>query len=121
MLKKMWDVLYRRCVKATLYSLAGFRAALTKEEAFRLELAGWVALVLVMLVVPWPLWKKFLLAGSYLLILIVELLNSAIEDVCDLVSTEYSDLIKTAKDKGSMAVLLALFCNALLFIALLLW
>ena len=52
------------------------------------------------------------------MILIVELLNSAIEDVCDLVSPGYSELIKNAKDKGSMAVLLALFCNVLLLIAL---
>ena len=117
----MCEVFYRRAVKATFYSLAGFRAAFTKEEAFRLELTGLILLVLIMFVAPWPLWKKFVMTGSYLLILIVELLNSAIEDVCDLVSTEYSDLIKTAKDKGSMAVLLALFCNALLFIALLLW
>ena len=117
----MCEVFYRRAVKATFYSLAGFRAAFTKEEAFRLELTGLILLVLIMFVAPWPLWKKFVMTGSYLLILIVELLNSAIEDVCDLVSTEYSDLIKTAKDKGSMAVLLALFCKALLFIALLLW
>nr|WP_296985450.1 hypothetical protein [uncultured Desulfovibrio sp.] len=59
MLKKICDVLYRRCVGATRYSVAGFRAALTKEEAFRLELAGLAVLVLVLLVVPWPLWKKF--------------------------------------------------------------
>ncbi len=120
MLRKMYDVLYRRCVRATLFSLAGFRAALTKEEAFRLELAGLAGLVLIMFAVPWPLWKKFFLTGSYLLILIVELLNSAIEDVCDLVSPGYSELIKNAKDKGSMAVLLALFCNVLLLIALIL-
>uniref|UniRef100_B8IYV1 Diacylglycerol kinase n=1 Tax=Desulfovibrio desulfuricans (strain ATCC 27774 / DSM 6949 / MB) TaxID=525146 RepID=B8IYV1_DESDA len=120
MLKKICDVLYRRCVGATRYSVAGFRAALTKEEAFRLELAGLAVLVLVLLVVPWPLWKKFLLTGSYLLILIVELLNSAIEDVCDLFSSEYSELIKNAKDKGSMAVLTALLCNVLLLIALIL-
>ena len=121
MLKTMCEVFYRRAVKATFYSLAGFRAAFTKEEAFRLELTGLILLVLIMFVAPWPLWKKFVMTGSYLLILIIELLNSAIEDVCDLVSTEYSDLIKTAKDKGSMAVLLALIANMLVLVGLLLW
>ena len=65
MLKTMCEVFYRRAVKATFYSLAGFRAAFTKEEAFRLELPGLILLVLIMFVAPWPLWKKFVMTGSF--------------------------------------------------------
>lgn len=90
------------------YSLAGFRAAYKHEDAFRQEV--WLALVLV----PLALWlqvsviAKALMIGSVLLVIIVELLNSAIEATVDRISLENHDLAKRAKDIGSSAVLVSL-------------
>ncbi len=90
------------------YSLQGLAAALRGESAFRQEMA------LAVVLLPAAFWvgrtwiEVALLAGSVLLVLIVELLNSAVEAVVDRVSFELHDLSKRAKDFGSAAVLLAL-------------
>jgi diacylglycerol kinase (ATP) len=96
-----------RMLRASRNSISGLRLACS-ESAFRQELA----LAVVML--PASLWvgrgwtQVALLAGSVLLVLIVELLNSAIEAAIDRVSYEIHDLSKRAKDLGSAAVLVAL-------------
>lgn len=98
----------RRILNAFGYSLAGLRAAYTCEDAFRQEV--WLALLLV----PLALWLPAsgvghaLMVGSVLLVLIVELLNSAIEAAVDRVSLENHRLAKRAKDIGSAAVFIAL-------------
>jgi diacylglycerol kinase (ATP) len=90
------------------YSIAGFRAAYKHEDAFRQEV--WLAFVLI----PLALWlpvtaiAKALMIGSVLLVIIVELLNSAIEATVDRISLENHDLAKRAKDIGSSAVLVSL-------------
>ncbi len=97
-----------RVLRALGYSVEGLRAALRHESAFRQE----TALALAML--PAAFWlgrgwvEVALLAGSVLLVLIVELLNSAIEAVVDRVSFELHELSKRAKDIASAAVLLSL-------------
>ena len=97
-----------RVIRATGYSLAGLRAAYSGESAFRQEF--WIAVVLL----PAALWvgrdwvQIALLAGSVLLVLIVELLNSGIEAAIDRVSFELHDLSKRAKDLASAAVMLTL-------------
>ena len=102
-----------RIVRATGYSWSGLRAAYTGESAFRQE--TWLAVVMV----PASFWvgrnwvEVTLLAGSVLLVMIVELLNSGLEAAIDRVSYERHDLSKRAKDLGSAAVLLALLlCGA---------
>lgn len=110
----------RRVVKASSYSWDGLKSAFVKEEAFRLEALALILLVLVLIFVPWPLWKKAALAAVFILIPLAELFNSAIEDLCDLVSPEFNPLIKSAKDKGSAAVLLAIIINLLALAALIL-
>ena len=99
----------RRVWNAFNYSLAGLRAAYLCEDAFRQEV--WLALLLIptacLLPVPWL--GRGLMIASVLLVLIVELLNSAIEAVVDRVSLENHRLAKRAKDIGSAAVLVALF------------
>ena len=98
----------RRLVNAVGYSWAGLCAAYKYESAFRQEL--WLSLVLV----PLALYlgetavEQVLMVGSVLLVLVVELLNSAIEASVDRISLEHHLLIKRAKDMGSAAVLLAL-------------
>ena len=90
------------------YSLAGFRAAYKHEDAFRQEV--WLAVVLI----PLALWlpvtalAKALMIASVLLVIIIELLNSAIEATVDRISLENHDLAKRAKDIGSSAVLVSL-------------
>lgn len=103
----------RRVWNAMHYSLDGLRAAYQHESAFRQE--AWLAAVLI----PLALWLpvsglgKGMMIASILLVLVVELLNSAIEAVVDRVSLERHHLAKRAKDAGSAAVLLAL-CNVAL-------
>jgi diacylglycerol kinase (ATP) len=93
---------------ACRYSWRGLKAAVRHEHAFRQEL------VAALLIIPLGLYlgegwvEKLLLAGSWILVMIVELLNSAIEAVVDLVSPDYAPLAGQAKDLGSAAVFLAL-------------
>lgn len=90
------------------YSFAGLRAALEHEDAFRQECLLAAVLVPLALFMPASGAGKALLVGSVLLLLIVELVNSAIEATVDRVSLEHHLLAKRAKDIGSAAVLLAL-------------
>ena len=97
-----------RLINAFRYSLDGFAAAYRHEDAFRQE--TWLALVLIPLALFLPAGAigKALMIGSVILVMIVELLNSAVEAVVDRVSLERHHLAKRAKDIGSAAVLLAL-------------
>lgn len=90
------------------YSLAGLAAAYRHEDAFRQE--SWLALVLVPLAcfLPAAPTGRALMIASILLVLIVELLNSAVEAAVDRISLENHRLAKRAKDIGSAAVLVSL-------------
>ncbi|HQY08991.1 MAG: diacylglycerol kinase [Burkholderiales bacterium] len=104
-----------RIVHAAGYSAQGLRSAYATESAFRQEV--WLAVLLLPLA-PWlgRNWVEVcLLVGSVLLLLIVELLNSAIEAVVDRISFDLHDLSKRAKDYGSAAVLIALLLCALVW------
>ena len=102
---------------AAVYSLQGLVAAYRGESAFRQEV------VLAVMMVPAAFWlgrgwvEIALLAGSVLLVLVVELLNSAVEAVVDRVSFELHELSKRAKDFGSAAVMLALLLCAAIWAA----
>jgi diacylglycerol kinase (ATP) len=95
-----------RLINAFRYSTSGFRAAWKNEEAFRQEI------ILAIFVVPAGLFlgdtgaERALLIGIYLMIPLVELINSAIEAVVDRIGKEHHDLSGIAKDLGSAAVLL---------------
>lgn len=107
----------RRIWNAMLYSVAGLRAAWDNEAAFRQEI------VLCLILIPAAFWvggnalERVLLIGSCLLVLVVELLNSAIEAAIDRIGADRHTLSGRAKDMGSAAVfislLLALSCWAL--------
>ena len=98
----------RRVWNAMHYSIAGIRAAYQHEDAFRQELLLAIILIpLALLLAPTGIGKA-LMAGSVLLVLIIELLNSAIEATVDRISLDHHDLAKRAKDIGSAAVLLGL-------------
>ena len=97
-----------RLLDAFVYSAMGLAAAWKFEQAFRQEC------VLAIVFVPLALWyggnaiEYILLIGSIMLVLIVELLNSALEAVVDRIGPDYHPLSKRAKDMGSAAVLVAL-------------
>lgn len=110
----------RRLWNATHYSLSGLAAAARHEDAFRVELA------LALLLAPLALWlgesgvERAMLLGSLLLVLIVELLNSAVEAAVDRISFEDHRLAKRAKDMGSAAVMLSLLTAGAIWLLVLL-
>ncbi|MBI4205966.1 MAG: diacylglycerol kinase [Betaproteobacteria bacterium] len=97
-----------RIWRALFYSLEGLAAAFRHEDAFRQEVLLAAILIPVAMVLPVTGAGKALMVASVLLVLIVELLNSAIESAVDRISLENHRLAKRAKDMGSAAVLLAL-------------
>jgi len=103
----------QRLVNASLYSLAGLKAAWIHEEAFRQEI------ILAILVVPLGIWlgvsgtQSAFLIGIYFIIPLTELLNSAIEAIVDRIGQERHVLSGRAKDLGSAAVFLSI-CIALI-------
>jgi len=98
----------RRVWNAMFYSLEGLKATYRHEDAFRQEF--WLAVVLIPLALFLPSsgLGKALMIASVLLVLIVELLNSAVEATVDRVSLEHHRLAKRAKDIGSAAVMISL-------------
>lgn len=106
MLQSLTDA--ERVQRAFGYSLKGLRSAYKKESAFRQEL------ILALVLVPLGVWlgndavERVLLIGSVLLVLIVELLNSAVEATVDRGGKDWDKLAGRAKDMGSAAVLVAL-------------
>ena len=97
----------KRVFSAFFYSIDGFRAAWRYEHAFRQELMIAIPGVMLALLLPVSRLEKLALIASLVLVLIVELLNSAIEAVVDRVSLDRHSLSKTAKDLGSAAVMLS--------------
>ncbi len=98
----------RRLWNAFGYSLDGLRAAYKHEDAFRQEV------LVAVITVPLALWLpathvgKALMIGSVLLVLVVELLNSAVEATVDRISLDDHELAKRAKDTGSAAVVVSI-------------
>lgn len=99
-LERIWNALF--------YSLDGLAAASRHEDAFRAEILLSLILIPIALHMPANGSGKALMIASVLLVLIVELVNSAIEAVTDRVSLEKHVLAKRAKDYGSAAVMISL-------------
>ncbi len=97
-----------RLIHAMRHSARAFGCLIRSEAAFRQE----AALLVAALPLAWFLastWRSYLLLiGSLLFLMLVEVLNTAIEAACDAVSTEFRPEIKLAKDCGSLAVLMAI-------------
>ena len=105
----------RRVWNALNYSLEGFKAAYKHEDAFRQEIKLAVMLVPLGFYLGKTNVERALLVGSVLLVLVVELLNSAIEATVDRISLENHNLAKRAKDIGSAAVLTSLIMLAVVW------
>ena len=106
---------FTRIINAAGYSWAGLKAAYTNESAFRQEL--WLAIVLspVAIIFGPSYAEKAILLASLIFILVIEILNSAIEAVVDRFGDEIHPLSGRAKDMGSAAVLLAFFVTGLVW------
>ena len=100
---------------AFIYSLNGLRFAISHETAFIQEAFIYIILLVILFFLPLSLTFKCVLLLANTIVLIVELVNSAIESIVDMTSPEYNDLAKRAKDLGSAAVLISIT------IAIVLW
>lgn len=101
-----------RLIRATINTWHGLLAAVRSEQAFRQELAAFVIAVPVAFIVADGAWKRLALIAVVLFILIIELLNTAIEKLADRVTQAHDPQIGMIKDMGSAAVGLALLLAA---------
>lgn len=108
-----------RIIKAVGYSYKGLIAAWRNEAAFRQELVvGTVAIILAVWLDVGTI-ARILLIGSLVLVVIIEIINSAIEAVVDRVGTEYHELSGRAKDMASAAVFLAVMLALFVWVSVL--
>ena len=103
----------KRIFSAFFYSMDGLKTAIRSEHAFRQELVLFVIGSIAALLLPVSAFQKLVLIGSMVIVLIVELINSAFEAVVDRISLERHPLSKNAKDFGSAAVGLTVLLAAI--------
>lgn len=109
---------FRRVINATRYSMLGFKAAFKYEAAFRQETFVLILSCIIVMLIDFSIYERILLVGSVGFVMIVELLNSAIEAVVDRVGEERHELSGRAKDLGSAAVFLSVVLVVVLWIYL---
>lgn len=118
-MSKLKPASVERVLQAAHYSWQGLRAAWKYERAFRDE----VIVLIILAPIAWAVgdnaFERILLIGSWLGVLIIELVNSSIEAVVDRASPEHNELAGRAKDLGSAAVFMAMVLSALIWVALL--
>ncbi len=90
------------------YALNGLRITFKNEISFKLEILAAIPLLAAIYLVDFDIIEKTILLATLFLTLIVELLNSAIENVVDITTKEYNDLAKNAKDMGAAAVFISI-------------
>jgi diacylglycerol kinase (ATP) len=110
----------RKLFYATKNTIDGICAVWRNEAAFRMEVFVVVFALIVLFSLEIAFMSKVILFGALMLLLIVELLNSAVESLCDLVKAEYNVFVKSAKDIASAAVGLTILLNVVLWLFLLL-
>ncbi|AXU96784.1 MAG TPA: diacylglycerol kinase [Erwinia persicina] len=108
-----------RIIKAAGYSWKGIRAAWQHEAAFRQEAVAAIIAIAIAVWLDVDAVTRVLLIGSVVMVIIVEILNSAIEAVVDRIGSEIHPLAGRAKDMGSAAVLLAILLAMFVWIMLL--
>jgi diacylglycerol kinase (ATP) len=116
---KTGDKGIKRILKAFVYSWEGFVEVFKTEAAFRQELVLCVVLFVTAILMPVTIIEKLFLTGSLFIILLMEIINSAIEAVVDRISNEKHHLSKKAKDAGSLMVLVAFIYAAIVWGAIL--
>jgi diacylglycerol kinase (ATP) len=111
---------FKRLINACFFSAAGFKATWEHEEAFRQEVILFVVSTPLAIWLGGTLVEKLLLIGSVVLVMLVELLNTAVEAVVDRVGFEHHELSGRAKDIGSAAVMMSLVWAAITWALILL-
>lgn len=106
----------QRILRATIHTLNGLRAVVASEAAFRQELIVLIIAVPLAFVVATENWKRLLLIALVLVVMVVELLNTAIEKLADRVTREHDPEIGLVKDMGSAAVGLSLLVAGLFWL-----
>ncbi|WP_461519745.1 diacylglycerol kinase [Porticoccus sp.] len=119
MKKVVLGVLKRRLMMASLHSWRGIKACFKHEEAFRIELFLAAVFLPLAPIVASNAIELALLMVSVLLVLIVELLNSAVEAAIDRIGLEHHDLSGRAKDQGSAAVTLSMLVFLIIWLSIL--
>ena len=107
--------------KNTKYALDGLSHALKTESSFRLELICAIFIISMIVYLDISFVNKLILFVTGILVLIVELINSAIENVVDLVTKEVHPLAKNAKDIGSTAVMFSIILHVSCWIMILIF
>ena len=107
-MKDFLAILYRRFIVAGKYSFRGLKDAFLQEEAFRVQVLLCLVLVPMAMVIAKSYQQLIMLLMALFLVLIVELLNTAIEIVIDRIGPEFHELSGRAKDIGSAAVALSM-------------
>ncbi|VAW64296.1 Diacylglycerol kinase [hydrothermal vent metagenome] len=110
---------FKRLTNATGFSMQGIKAAYQHEEAFRQEVFLLVGLIPAAIYFAGTLAESLILICSVLFVLVVELLNSAIEAVVDRISDDHHELSGRAKDMGSAAVSISLIICAAVWVSIL--
>jgi len=110
----------KRFINAIFFSIAGFKAAWKHEEAFRQEVVVFIISVPLAIGLGNSNVEKVLLIASVVLVMVIELLNSAIETVVDRVGVEYHELAGRAKDIGAAAVMLTILLSVAIWLSILL-
>ncbi len=105
-----------RIWNAFLYSLNGLRLAITEETAFKQEIGIYIVLLVVLFFLPLSFIFKCLLFFANTIVLIVEIINSAIESIVDITSPDYHELAEKAKDLGSASVFISLVLVLILWL-----
>jgi len=108
----------RRIISAGKYSIQGLKSAFLNEAAFRQEFFSLVIAYIIVMIVDFSIYERILLIGSVGFVMIVELINSAIECIVDRIGTEYNELSGRAKDYGSAAVFLSILLALSLWVYL---
>ena len=106
--------------KNTRYAIDGFFYALKTESSFKLELFAAIFIMAGIVYIDTSLTNKLVLLVSGILVLIIELVNSAIENVVDLVTKDIQPLAKSAKDIGSAAVMFSVILHIICWVCILL-
>lgn len=103
------------------YAIAGFKNILKEETAFKIQVVTFLLFSLILIFIDFRMISKLILFTSMLFVLLGEAVNTAIERTVDLISPEYHDLAKHAKDIGALIVLLFFTINCFIWLTTLLW
>ncbi len=106
-------------LKNTQYALSGLKDIVINESSFRVQIFSFIILQIVLIFLPLSIAYKIILSLSLFIPILAEIVNSAIERVVDLVTLEYHDMAKRAKDVGATIVFVSIAVTFLIWISIL--